>query len=61
MMPSTHDQKVTTRHMGQEDLVRIQREMEARRVAMLKLMQDSEAKHKSLLRAARPANKSPVF
>ncbi len=54
-MSSTADPKDITRPMGQQDLARVQREMEARRLAMLKVMEDSDAKLKSLLRSNQPS------
>jgi hypothetical protein len=53
-MSSTHDQKAGVGMEGRQDIAQIQKDMEARRQAMLKAMDDSKAKFKSLLRTNQP-------
>ncbi|HEV3272671.1 MAG TPA: hypothetical protein VGZ93_10870 [Candidatus Methylacidiphilales bacterium] len=50
-MSSTHQQKARIRPLGEHEVAQMQKEMEARRKTMVKLMEDSEAKLKLLLRA----------
>jgi len=43
------------RSLSEQEVVQIQKDMEARRQTMVKLMKDSEAKLKSLLRGGLPS------
>ena len=49
-MSAINDPKAKFRLLDEQEVVQIQKDMEARRLDMLKLMEDSKAKLKSLLR-----------